>query len=109
MPDKNWLRIAFDFIVLRLLGKNEGRGSNNMEWVKIVEVHDLREAEIIRSMLTSVGIPIMIKDEETVRIFPGILGNIRILVPGDRLEEAKAVLQSVGSPNQEFEEKPIDK
>jgi hypothetical protein len=108
MPGGNRLSISFDFIVLHFLGKNEGRGSK-MEWVKVVEVHDFGEAEVIRSLLESEGIPVMIKDEEAARIFPGILGNIRILVPEDRVEAAEAELRSVGRLDKGIEENSIDK
>lgn len=67
-----------------------------MEWIKVADVHDFGEAEIIRSMLAAEGIPIMIKDEEAARVFPGVLGNIRILVPEDKVEAARAELRSVG-------------
>lgn len=66
-----------------------------MEWVEIVVVRDFGEAEIIRSLLAVEGIPIMIRDEEVARIFPNVLGDIKILVPEDQAEKARDELRSI--------------
>jgi hypothetical protein len=85
-------------MVFLFLGKNESRGYI-VEWIAVAAVRDFGEAEIIRGMLAAQGIPIMIKDEEAARIFPGVLGNICILVPEDQVAAAKAELRSIGQLN----------
>lgn len=75
-----------------------------MEWIKVADVCDFGEAEIIRSMLAAEGIPIMIKDEEAARVFPGVLGSIRILVPEDKFDVAAAELRNVGRLDRDVKE-----
>ena len=64
-----------------------------MEWVEVASVRDFGEAEIIRGLLAAEGIPIMIRDEEAARLFPQVLGEIRILVPGDQADKAREELR----------------
>ncbi|HDP93920.1 MAG TPA: DUF2007 domain-containing protein [Candidatus Aminicenantes bacterium] len=55
----------------------------------------LMEAEIIRAKLDSFGIPCMLKFESVGRLLAismNGLGKVRIMVPPDRLEEARELM-----------------
>lgn len=70
------------------------------------------EAQIARASLDAAGIPAFIADEHTVNmnwLYSNALGGVRLLVPHDRLQEAKALLESDFSDLLEFaqEAQPI--
>lgn len=65
------------------------------EWSELLVTYDDIEAEIIKDILESGGIPVVIKSSK-VTPYPvniGKMGEIRILVMEDDLEAAKAVIR----------------
>jgi len=68
---------------------------NEANLKELVAVEGSMEAEIIKSKLESYDIPVLLQYEAAGRIF-GItmdgLGKVKILVPEDLLEEARALL-----------------
>jgi len=64
---------------------------------ELTTVDGLVEAEIIKSKLTSFAIPAYLKYETAGRIF-GItmdgLGKVKVMVPADRLDDARRILDS---------------
>ena len=59
------------------------------------------EAQTMKSALEAAGIPAELKIEAAQRLFAVTvdgLGAVRVLVPADRLEEARSVLQNPASP-----------
>lgn len=65
------------------------------EWSELLMTYDEIEAEIIKDLLESGGIPVVIKSSK-VTPYPvniGKMGEIRILVMEDDLEAAKAVIR----------------
>jgi len=55
------------------------------------------EAEGLRSALEAAGIPVMLRFEAAARYYPVTvdgLGAVRIMVPADRLEEARMILDT---------------
>ena len=68
---------------------------NEAKLKELVAVEGSMEAEIIKSKLESYDIPVLLQYEAAGRIF-GItmdgLGKVKILVPEDLLEEARALL-----------------
>ena len=74
-------------------------------WKEICSVSGMAEAKIIAGRLEAEGIPATLK-YEAVGVIYNItidgLGEVKILIPGDRLEEAKAALA------QSFDEKDLD-
>lgn len=72
----------------------------NMEWVR-VETCDLAEAEVVKNMLDSYGIPTRLSYDHTTRIvgYIGEGGLTTIQVPKSRVKEARAILEA--RPTQE--------
>jgi hypothetical protein len=68
---------------------------NGADLKELLAVEGSMEAEIIKSKLESYDIPVLLQYEAAGRIF-GItmdgLGKVKILVPEDLLEEARALL-----------------
>ena len=65
------------------------------------------EAEAIRTALESAGIPVRIKMESVARLIAVTvdgLGKVEVLVPPDRVEEARAILASAVDPDELAEE-----
>lgn len=65
------------------------------EWSELLVTYDDIEAEIIKDILESGGIPVVIKSSK-VTPYPvniGKMGEIKILVMEDDLEAAKAVIR----------------
>jgi hypothetical protein len=59
------------------------------------------EAQTMKSALEAAGIPAELKIEAAQKLFAVTvdgLGAVRVLVPADRLEEARCVLQNPASP-----------
>ena len=55
------------------------------------------EAEGLRSALEAAGIPVVLRFEAAARYYPVTvdgLGAVRIMVPADRLEEARMILDT---------------
>lgn len=65
------------------------------------------EAETIRATLEAAGIPVAIRFEAVTKLFAvniDGLGAARILVPEDRLDEARAVIETPAEPLEPEEE-----
>jgi len=72
----------------------------NQDWISIKLVEDEEEAELIEGFLRSQDVPCAL-DSRYSHEFPshvGSLGEIEIMVPPDRAEEAKALLESSEAP-----------
>ena len=64
------------------------------DWIEVAATGDDEEAVLIAGLLDSEGIPVEIEGPTTTP-FPedlGALGLSRVMVPPDRAEEAKAIL-----------------
>ncbi|MDQ6748214.1 MAG: DUF2007 domain-containing protein [Candidatus Dormibacteraeota bacterium] len=66
------------------------------DWVAIVEVQAM-EAEILKAALESAEIPVALRGDIAGRLY-GItasdLGTVKVLVPPERADEAKALIES---------------
>jgi Putative prokaryotic signal transducing protein len=66
------------------------------EWAE-VKLTDAMEAEILKAALQSIDIPVVLVGEAVGRIY-GItaseLGNVHVLVPPDRLDEARELIDT---------------
>jgi hypothetical protein len=61
----------------------------------LLQVWDDGEAEVVRRLLETYGIPCQVVSSISHRVFPlsvDGLGEIRILVPSDRLHDAEAIV-----------------
>ncbi len=68
------------------------------QWVLLKVLYDEAEAEILRGLLEGSGIEVKISSYR-VQPYPvniGRLGEIKILVPEDSLEEARKLLEDTG-------------
>lgn len=87
-----------------------GRGSDELAGTPSAVVRTVGgelEAEAIRTALESAGIPVRIKMESVAKLIAVTvdgLGKVEVLVPPERLEEARAVLDSVVDPDELVEE-----
>jgi hypothetical protein len=82
-------------------------GREEKDWVTLREFSWLPEALVLRSRLEDAGIPSLIPEENTVRINSGMTGmQVRVLVPGDREAEARALLADCESAPAESETCP---
>jgi hypothetical protein len=57
---------------------------------------DLAEADIVKALLLANGVPAIIKDDSAVAMLDGMVrGNlgIDVLVPADRLDEAREIIE----------------
>lgn len=73
----------------------------NQEWISIRVVEDEEEAELIEGFLRNQGVPCQV-DSRYSHEFPshvGGLGEVEVMVPPDRAEEAKALLDSRDVPD----------
>ena len=64
------------------------------------------EAQAIRSALEAAGIPADLKIEAAQRLFAVTvdgLGAIRVMVPADRLEEARSIIENPAIPIEDME------
>jgi hypothetical protein len=65
------------------------------------------EAQTIKSALVAAGIPAEIKMEAAQQLFAVTvngLGAVKVLVPADRLEEARAILDNPAAPIEEVDQ-----
>jgi len=70
-------------------------GMNNEEWVELTR-KDPREAEIIRGKLEASGIEAYLKQDafgKIAAITTDGLGEVTILIPNDKLEEAREIIK----------------
>ncbi|HHZ19650.1 MAG TPA: DUF2007 domain-containing protein [Firmicutes bacterium] len=63
-----------------------------MDWVELLVTKDLAEAEFTKGLLEAAAIPVVLQGENAALIFPGVIGEIRVLVPADWAEAARQVL-----------------
>ena len=74
-----------------------------------VKVTDMMEAEVLKAALETAEIPVVLRGETAGRIY-GItateLGNVFVLVPADRVEEARALIEDSRPIN--FPDEDID-
>jgi len=72
--------------------------SLNDQWQQVANVNWLHEAEFVKSVLESEGIGVMLPDEHTLSIQPGVgtaLGGVRVMVRAHDLAHARQVLADV--------------
>ncbi len=66
------------------------------EWVKLTVETDLVLTEMLEERLKAEGIPVLVKKEAAGSIYgltSGPLAEAKILVPSDRLHEAKNIIK----------------
>lgn len=71
---------------------------------ELIVVDGLMEAEIIHAKLESFGIPSMLKFESVGRLLAismNGLGKVRVMVPRDRLDEARELMAAETNSNDE--------
>jgi len=75
------------------------------EWIEVAATGDDEEAVLMAGLLDSEGIPVEIEGPSAATPFPegiGALGLSRVMVPPDRADEAKALLdEHRGEPGPE--------
>jgi len=62
------------------------------------------EAQGIKSMLEAAGIPVYLRIEAATKLYAVTvdgLGAVRILVPADRLEEARMLIETPAEPQED--------
>ncbi len=70
----------------------------NEEWVELLVTYDLLEAEMIRSLLESGGIPVVFRSSK-ITPYPvnvGKIGEVRLLVRAGDQQLAEEVMRSSG-------------
>lgn len=76
----------------------DGSGSVERGWVLLRSCRDNAEADVLRSVLKDAGIRCIVQGENH-RSMLGFLGpyiELRLMVPGERLQEAKELLDATG-------------
>ncbi|HIE04566.1 MAG TPA: DUF2007 domain-containing protein [Candidatus Latescibacteria bacterium] len=67
-----------------------------MAWTTVTATTGMLQAQLLKSVLESAGIPVVLKYESIGQIY-GLtldgLGEVQVQVPPDRLEEARKVLE----------------
>jgi len=85
-------------------GAHEERPANGTHATAVARtVSGELEAEAIRTALESAGIPVRIKMESVAKLIAVTvdgLGKVEVLVPPDRLDEARRILDSVIDPDE---------
>jgi hypothetical protein len=80
----------------RKLSGDPGAGGTP-HWRKAVVFAAEPEAELARQQLEAAGIPVAVLNDQTGIFGPGFAGashlGVTVLVPGDRLEEARELLE----------------
>jgi hypothetical protein len=77
------------------------RGAPSSDMVVVCTTNGEIEAQTIRSALEAAGIPAELRMEAAGTLFAVTvngLGAVRVVVPSDRLEEARAILENPASP-----------
>ena len=77
----------------------KGDGRMNEEWVELLVTYDPIEAEIIKDLLESGGIPVVLRSSK-VTPYPvniGKIGEIKILVRKEDKKTAEKVIEEGGS------------
>jgi hypothetical protein len=68
------------------------------EWTELRRCTWLHEAHFLRSLLQSADIDVLIPDEHTAGVYPGItpmMGGVRVLVPAADLAHARELLAAI--------------
>lgn len=68
------------------------------DYVTVYVAYDQLEAEMVRGFLEASGIPAMLSQESIGKVLglaSGPLGQIGVLVPAEKSEEARALLESM--------------
>lgn len=68
---------------------------------RVFVANGLLEAEVIKGKLESYGIPVLLQRESIAAVYGftfGGLGEVQVLVPSDRVEEARAALADESPP-----------
>ncbi|MBN2565014.1 MAG: DUF2007 domain-containing protein [Candidatus Eisenbacteria bacterium] len=96
-----------------MTGTHQEHGEHEVESLSVAcTASGEMEAETIKSALEAAGIPTELRIEAAQRLFAVTvdgLGAVRVLVPTDRLQEAKAIIENPASPlEQEFSEDQED-
>lgn len=68
-----------------------------MEWVTVFKTFSPAEAQLIRARLEAAGIPAQVTHELSALSMEGYslaAGGIRVQVPGDAVEDARALITS---------------
>lgn len=69
---------------------------NSEEIITVYRAYGELEAEVIKGLLESAGIPVFLKYESAGRVY-GItvdgLGEVQVVVPGERADEARALIK----------------
>lgn len=67
-----------------------------MAWTTVATATGMLQAQLLKSVLESAGIPVVLKYESIGQIY-GLtldgLGEVQVQVPPDRLEEARELLE----------------
>ena len=77
---------------------------NDEEWVEILVTYDSLEAEMIKDLLESGGIPVVLRSSK-VSPYPvniGKMGEIKILVREEDKEAAESVVSAKGEESPDF-------
>lgn len=77
--------------------EDTGRTERAREMVVIHTANGEIEAQTLRSVLDAAGIPVQLRIESANKVIPVTvdgLGAVKILVPADREEEARLVLET---------------
>ena len=67
----------------------------DQNWVTLITVQGELQAELMRGLLQAQGIPIELSEEGVARVYGlnvGPLASVDLLVPQDKLSEAKQVI-----------------
>lgn len=65
-----------------------------MEPVVVFRTFDLAEAQLIRSRLDGAGLQADVAHENSAGLIDVAVGGIRVTVPEDQVEEARALIES---------------
>jgi hypothetical protein len=76
---------------------------NELTWEKITDVPGRIQAEVLKAFMESEGVPVHLIQEglgESVYPFTfGPLGEVQVFVPKEKLEQARALLESYEQGN----------
>ena len=67
---------------------------SNEDWVVVLHISGELQAELLRGLLESQGIPVRLSQEGAARVFGftvGPMANVEIMVPESHFQEAKSV------------------
>ncbi len=92
---------------LRYNGEKDGvKMQNDTDWVEVLVTYDSLEAEIIKDLLESGGIPVVLRSSK-VSPYPvniGRMGEIKVLVKKEDKESAEKVISADEEESSDFPE-----